>query len=262
MGRRVASAPRWSPNVACRAPGPSARVRADAWAVGYGAAVLVTAIVLRWRGGAPCSSWACCGAPHGVGAPERQGARDLAGGSQRAAGQAYSFRDNLQGPDARADRARDAHDAVHDVRVVGVQFCGFRPTSSSGRQGGLGLGRYAMVLLAVMQAGMWFGYVTFASLPTRSAGSGPTSPTSCRRRPRPGLHHDAQRLGAVRARAVCRVLRTGYFSGFGAVTAEIYPRPCARRRRGSPTTSAGSPVRRRPGPWDSSRKHTDSGSRS
>ena len=39
-----------------------------------------------------------------------------------------------------------------------------------------------------------------------------------------------------------RFSASGYFSGFGAVTAEIYPRRSGPPRRGSPTTSAASPA--------------------
>jgi MFS family permease len=94
------------------------------------------------------------------------------------------------------------------------------PSSS----GGLGLGGYRTILIVAMNVGMWFGYVTF----------GLVSDTLGRKRT-----YVVYLLGAagfVVAYAVVRAplallllgpfvgfFGAGYFSGFGAVTAEIYP---------------------------------------
>jgi len=91
-------------------------------------------------------------------------------------------------------------------------------------EGGLGLGQYAMWLLIFMQVGMWFGYVTFGFVAD-------------------SLGRKRTYVSYLIAAAVLVVLYTmtrnpwvlfalgpfvaffgtGYFSGFGAVTAEIYP---------------------------------------
>ena len=92
-------------------------------------------------------------------------------------------------------------------------------------QGGIGLtGAMASILIVVMQIGMWFGYVTF----------GFVSDTLGRKRT-----YVAYLLAAAALLAIYVTIRvptvlfflgpfvafaaTGYFSGFGAVTAEIYP---------------------------------------
>jgi MFS family permease len=92
-------------------------------------------------------------------------------------------------------------------------------------RGGIGLGGgAASAFVAIMQIGMWFGYVTFGFVADR-AGRKRTYVTY--------LLAAAALLAiyvTVRAPAVLLILgpfvafaATGYFSGFGAVTAEIYP---------------------------------------
>ena len=92
-------------------------------------------------------------------------------------------------------------------------------------QGGIGLGAYAMSALVVaMQVGMWFGYVTF----------GFVSDAIGRKRTYIAYLLIASVLlplyGLAKNPAVLLALGpfvaffgTGYFSGFGALTAEIYP---------------------------------------
>jgi MFS family permease len=92
-------------------------------------------------------------------------------------------------------------------------------------QGGIGLtGAMASTLIVVMQIGMWFGYVTF----------GFVSDTLGRKRTYVAYLIAAAALltiyVTVRVPALLFFLGpfvafagTGYFSGFGAVTAEIYP---------------------------------------
>jgi MFS family permease len=91
-------------------------------------------------------------------------------------------------------------------------------------RGGLGLGSYKTLLLVAMNVGMWFGYVTFGLVSDR-VGRKRTYVTYV--------------LAAACAVMVYASLRSpvallllgplvgffgaGYFSGFGAVTAEIYP---------------------------------------
>lgn len=92
-------------------------------------------------------------------------------------------------------------------------------------QGGIGLGvAAAPAFVVVMQAGMWLGYVTFGFVSDRFG----------RKRTYVAYLLSAAVLLAayvsIRTAAVLLVLgpfvafaATGYFSGFGAVTAEIYP---------------------------------------
>jgi len=96
---------------------------------------------------------------------------------------------------------------------------------SSPAQGGAGLGGAATTAyLFVMQAGMWVGYITFGFISDRIG----------RKRSYVGYLLSAAVLLAVyvtvRNHVALLVLgpmvafaATGYFSGFGAVTAEIYP---------------------------------------
>ena len=92
-------------------------------------------------------------------------------------------------------------------------------------RGGIGLaGGVASAFVAVMQAGMWLGYVTFGFVSDRIG----------RKRTYVTYLLAAAALLAVyvtiRVPTVLLILgpfvafaATGYFSGFGAVTAEIYP---------------------------------------
>ncbi|MBE3134974.1 MAG: MFS transporter, partial [Acidobacteria bacterium] len=91
-------------------------------------------------------------------------------------------------------------------------------------QGGMGLGSYAMGLLVFMQVGMWFGYVTFGFI-ADTLGRKRTYVIYLVSAALLILAYTATRnpwvlfaLGPFVA-----FFGTGYFSGFGAVTAEIYP---------------------------------------
>jgi MFS family permease len=92
-------------------------------------------------------------------------------------------------------------------------------------QGGIGLSTIVMSSFVVaMQVGMWFGYVTFGFVSDRF-GRRPTYVTYLL-----GAAALVALYGAVRAPVALLVLGpfvaffgTGYFSGFGAITAELYP---------------------------------------
>lgn len=78
--------------------------------------------------------------------------------------------------------------------------------------------------VVAMQVGMWFGYVTFGYVADRLGPEAHVCPVSYRR----GGAHRGVRIGAGSGRAVAvgpfvAFFATGYFGGFGAVTAEIYP---------------------------------------
>jgi len=94
----------------------------------------------------------------------------------------------------------------------------------SPEKGGLGLGSYKTLLLVTMNVGMWFGYVLFGLLSDRLG------------RKRVYVTYVLAAAGFVMAYASIRhpmallalspfvgFFGAGYFSGFGAVTAEIYP---------------------------------------
>jgi MFS family permease len=101
-------------------------------------------------------------------------------------------------------------------------------------QGGIGLGAYAMSALVVaMQVGMWFGYVTFGFI----------SDAIGRKRAYIAYLLIASVLlplyGFAKNPLVLLALGpfvaffgTGYFSGFGALTAEIYPTPIRATAQG------------------------------
>jgi len=91
-------------------------------------------------------------------------------------------------------------------------------------RGGLGLGSYKTILLVAMNVGMWFGYVTFGLVSDRLG------------RKRTYVTYVLAAAFFVMAYASFRTplallmigpfvgfFGAGYFSGFGAVTAEIYP---------------------------------------
>ena len=92
-------------------------------------------------------------------------------------------------------------------------------------QGGIGLSAAAMAgLVVAMQVGMWFGYVSFGFIGDRVG----------RKRAYVGYLLAASVLlpmyGVIRSPLVLLALGplvaffgTGYFSGFGALTAELYP---------------------------------------
>src|SRR5262249_42024943 len=91
-------------------------------------------------------------------------------------------------------------------------------------QGGIGLGTVTMsIFIAVMQVGMWFGYVTFGYASDRFG------------RKRSYITYLLLAAVLMSAYAIARqplvllalgpavaFFGTGYFSGFGAVTAELY----------------------------------------
>jgi MFS family permease len=100
-------------------------------------------------------------------------------------------------------------------------------------RGGLGLGSYKTVLLVAMNVGMWFGYVTFGLVSDRLG------------RKRTYVSYVLAAAFFVTLYASARTpaallligpfvgfFGAGYFSGFGAVTAEIYPTPIRATAQG------------------------------
>jgi MFS family permease len=91
-------------------------------------------------------------------------------------------------------------------------------------RGGLGLGAYKTLLLVAMNVGMWFGYVTFG-LVSDSLGRKRTYVTYVLAAACFVMAYASTRtpLALLALGPFVGFFGAGYFSGFGAVTAEIYP---------------------------------------
>ncbi|MGE5359223.1 MAG: MFS transporter [Bacteroidales bacterium] len=198
----------------------------SAWAVGYGAAALVTMAVLPawgWRavffvGVLPAlfTVWV----QRRVEEPEIWRARQAA-----PAGERGRFRDIFHGRLRRLTVAVTLMNACTMFAYWGFNLWVPAYLGLPTDQGGVGLSPRAMsALVIVMQVGTWFGYVTFGIIGDRF-GRKRTYVTY--------LLAAAVLLtsyGMTRQPLVLLALgpfvaffATGYFSGFGAVTAEIYP---------------------------------------
>ncbi|MEX1129684.1 MAG: MFS transporter [Vicinamibacterales bacterium] len=198
----------------------------SAWAVGYGAAAIVTAVVMPlwgWRGvffvgilPALFTLWV------------RRNVEEPAiwrESRQMAASARGAFGDIFRGPMLRLTIAVTVMNAFTMFAWWGFNLWLPSYLSMSPAQGGVGLSTTMMSgFVVAMQVGMWFGYVTFGFVSDR-IGRKKT--------------YVAYLLSAavllffyvtIREPMVLLVLgpflafvATGYFSGFGAVTAEIYP---------------------------------------
>ena len=91
-------------------------------------------------------------------------------------------------------------------------------------RGGLGLGSYKTLLLVAMNIGMWFGYVTFGLVSDR-LGRKRTYVTYVLAAAFFVLAYASFRtpMALLALGPFVGFFGAGYFSGFGAVTAEIYP---------------------------------------
>ena len=222
------------------------------WAIGYGAAALATALVLPrygWRavffvGALPAlfTLWI----QRNVKEPEiwRQrkfgprttdlpgtrdlpAARDLPGTRDLAStgGPAHRFTDAFRGPLGKVTLAVTLMNACTMFGWWGLNLWVPAYLSMPPAQGGIGLSTYATSgLVFAMQVGMWFGYVTFGFI-SDSVG---------RKRAYIAYLIVAAFLlplyGFVRLPLVLLALGpfvaffgTGYYSGFGPLTAELYP---------------------------------------
>jgi len=197
----------------------------SAWAIGYGAAVVVTAIVM------PVGGWRAVFfvgvLPALFTAWVRRSVKEPAIWQAARAGRAtsgHSFRDMFRGSMLALTVPVTLMNACTMFAWWGFNLWIPSYLQLPGDKGGLGLGNYAMVLLVVMQVGMWFGYVTFGFIADAIG----------RKRTYVGYLLAAAVL--VLAYTTTRnawvlfalgpfvaFVGTGYFSGFGAVTAEIYP---------------------------------------
>jgi MFS family permease len=198
----------------------------SAWAVGYGAAAIVTAVVMPlwgWRGvffagilPALFTLWV------------RRNVEEPAiwrESRQMAASARGAFGDIFRRPMLRLTIAVTVMNAFTMFAWWGFNLWLPSYLSMSPAQGGVGLSTTMMSgFVVAMQVGMWFGYVTFGFVSDR-IGRKKT--------------YVAYLLSAavllffyvtIREPMALLVLgpflafvATGYFSGFGAVTAEIYP---------------------------------------
>ena len=197
----------------------------SAWAVGYAAAAAVTALVMPlwgWRavffvGVLPAffTFWVRRNVEEPAIWREAQ-ARETGRGT---------FADIFRGPTLPLTIAVTLMNACTMFAWWGFNLWIPAYLSLPERQGGIGLSPYAMSgLIIAMQVGMWFGYVTFGYI----------SDIVGRRRSYVIYLVSAATLilayTATTRPLVLLVLGplvaffgTGYFSGFGAVTAEIYP---------------------------------------
>jgi len=91
-------------------------------------------------------------------------------------------------------------------------------------RGGLGLASYKTALIVAMNVGMWFGYVTFG-LVSDSVGRKKTYVTYVLAAAALVMAYSLTRtpLALLLLGPLVGFFGAGYFSGFGAVTAEIYP---------------------------------------
>ncbi len=91
-------------------------------------------------------------------------------------------------------------------------------------QGGIGLTSTAMsIVVIVMQVGMWFGYITFRLRKRRDRPQANLRYISSRRSDVvAGLRNNTLATRLTAPRTLRRLFGTGYYTGFAAVTAEIY----------------------------------------
>jgi MFS family permease len=207
----------------------------SAWAIGYGAAAVVTSLVLpRWGWRAVffvgiLPAFLTLWVRHSVREPAMwRAARARPAASRRG------FADIFRGPTLRLTIAVTIMNAFTLFAWWGFNLWlpGYLslPVSSGGR----GLSTSLMAaLVAVMQVGMWFGYVTFGFVSDAigrkrayiiylvTAASLIFVYTS--------VHAT---LGLLVLGPFVAFFATGYFSGFGAVTAEIYPTDIRARAQG------------------------------
>jgi MFS family permease len=200
----------------------------SSWAVGYAAAALVTQVVLPywgWRGvffigvlPALATAWVL----RRVEEPAvwRESRRAVPAG--RAA--RGTLADIFKGPLLRLTIFVTAMNAC--TLYAYWAFTQWVPAylELSPAQGGLGLGAYKTILIVAMNVGMWFGYVTFGLI-SDSVGRKRTYVTYVVAAAALVMAYASMRtpLALLALSPFVGFFGAGYFSGFGAVTAEIYP---------------------------------------
>jgi len=197
----------------------------SAWAIGYGLAAIVTAVVLPrwgWRavffvGIVPAlfTLWIRRRVPE----PEmwRRARAGLAGPRAR-------FVDIFRGPTGRLTLAVTVMNAFTMFAWWGFNLWIPAYLSLPPEQGGIGLSTGAMAgLVVAMQVGMWFGYVTFGFV-SDALGRKRTYVTylACAAVLIMAYGSTRDPMLLLALGPFVAFFGSGYFSGFGAVTAEIY----------------------------------------
>ena len=193
----------------------------SSWAIGYGAAALVTALVLPAWGWRAVFFVGVLPALFTMWVRRRVDESEMWKHSTTAA----RFSDAFRGRLGAVTAAVTLMNACTLFGWWGLNAWVPAYLSLPVAQGGIGLSAYAMSgLVAAMQIGMWFGYVTFGFI----------SDAIGRKRayilfvlaaalllPIYGI--TTSRLALAVLGPVAAFFGTGYFSGFGVLTAEIYP---------------------------------------
>jgi MFS family permease len=198
----------------------------SAWAVGYGAAAFVTLIVLPvwgWRavffvGVLPAlfTLWI----QRRVEEPEIWRARRAAAPAARG-----RFRDIFRGRLLPLTIAVTLMNACTMFAWWGFNLWVPAYLNLSSAQGGVGLStRMMSAFIIIMQVGMWFGYVTFGFVSDAFGRKRTYVTYLIAAAALLGLYATTRHpLALVVLGPFVAFFGTGYFSGFGAVTAEIYP---------------------------------------
>ncbi|MCK7514290.1 MAG: MFS transporter [Desulfobacterales bacterium] len=201
----------------------------SSWAVGYAAAAAVAALVLPvwgWRG--VFFVGVMPGLLHALDPEAGRGAGDLEGRPARRRRRVRAgFGEIFGRRRLRLTLLITADERLHDVRLVGFQPLapGLPVACPSDRAAWASRRGRCRGLVIFMQAGMWLGYITFGFISDR------LRPQEVLRR----IPHGRRRLHARFTPGPAQPLvllllgpfvaffGTGYFTGFGALTAEIYP---------------------------------------
>lgn len=199
----------------------------SSWAIGYALAALMAQVVLPlwgWRAvffagilPALATAWV----RHGVEEPEIW----VKGRANEAAtGERGRFTEMLRGPMLRLTFFVTLMNACTLFAYWG--FTQWVPAylELSPEKGGLGLASYKTLLLVAMNVGMWFGYVSFGFI-ADWMGRKRTYVTYVLAAAVFVMAYASLRtpLGLLLLGPLVGFFGAGYFSGFGAVTAEIYP---------------------------------------
>jgi MFS family permease len=204
--------------------GKALGVMQSCWAIGYGAAAVVTMVVLPrfgWRavffvGVLPAllTLWIRWRVPEPVLWTESRAARSSAGAIGAV----------LRGPLLKTTVALTLMNAATMFAWWGLNLWIPAYLSLPIAQGGVGLTPAAMSwLIVAMQVGMWFGYVTFGFVSDRF-GRKPTYVVYVIAASALVYLYSLARTPAILLLLgpFVAFFGTGYFSGFGAITAEIY----------------------------------------
>ena len=219
-----------SRNLAGRASRQGARVHAERLGDRLRRRRLVTALVLpRWGWRARVLRRHPAGVPHALGAPQRDASRRIwrATRARRPPADRGRFARHLPRRAAPAHGRRHDHERVHACSPGGASTCGCPATCRCrSRRAASGCRRATMSVVRLRDAGR--DVVRLRDVRVRQRRGRPQA--HLRRLPGDGRGPDLRLHVASARRWRCSLLgpfvaffATGYFSGFGAVTAEIYP---------------------------------------